>query len=131
MIVDSSALIEILRGQPQAERCLDVLRREATLVMSVGNYLEACLVADNLTDRTAPQLLSTLMDLAGITLVPVTAEQAEIARRAHQRYGKGIDSRARLNFGDCFAYALASERNEPLLYVGNDFTHTDIRSALH
>jgi ribonuclease VapC len=111
VIVDSSALVEILRGQPQAERCMDVLRGERTLVMSAGNYLEACLVADNLVDRTAPQLLSQLIEQAGIDVIPVTAAQVEIARLAHQRYGKG-------------------EHNEPLLFVGNDFIHTDITPAL-
>lgn len=109
---------------------MNVLRGEQTLVMSAGNYLEACLVADNLVNRTAPQLLSQIIKQAGIDIIPVTAAQVEIARLAHRRYGKGVDPKAKLNFGDCFAYALARERNEPLLFVGNDFIHTDIEVAL-
>jgi ribonuclease VapC len=65
-----------------------------------------------------------------IAIEPVTVSQAELARRAHQRYGRGNDSKAKLNFGDCFAYALAREKNEPLLFVGDDFIHTDITPAL-
>lgn len=65
-----------------------------------------------------------------ISIEPVTEAQARIARQAYRRFGKGNGHPARLNFGDCFAYALARDRNEPLLFVGNDFIHTDIRSAL-
>ena len=66
----------------------------------------------------------------GIEVVPVTDEQARIARQAYRDYGRGSGHPANLNFGDCFSYALAAERREPLLYVGDDFGHTDIRSAL-
>jgi ribonuclease VapC len=67
---------------------------------------------------------------AGITIEPVTVEQARIARQAYRDYGKGSGHKANLNFGDCFSYALAREKREPILYKGDDFVHTDLRSAL-
>ncbi len=128
MIVEASALIEVLRRQPKAGDCLAVLERSAQSQMSAANYLEAGLVADN--QEMAPYAgdLDLLIRDYGIAIIPVSGEHARIARLAHRQYVRGNhnDSKARLNFGDCFAYALARERNEPLLYVGNDFTHTDI-----
>jgi len=132
MIVDSSALIEIIKGQPGNVACIQALADSVTNVMSAANYLEAGLVADNQTPIAPYDPLEQLVSEFRIEIVPVTIAQAQLARWAHRQYGRGThnNAKARLNFGDCFAYALARERNEPLLYVGDDFAHTDIRSAL-
>jgi ribonuclease VapC len=132
MILDTSALIEVLRQQPRAVDCLDVLEHSSSSTISAANYFEACIVADNLDMAPFSGDLDLLIRDYRIEIVPVTTEHARIARLAHRRYGRGNhnDSKAKLNFGDCFAYALARERNEPLLFVGDDFTHTDIRPAL-
>ena len=98
--------------------------------MSTASYLESAI----LVDRNPSPLLAREFDrtvaVLEIELVPVTAEHAALARAAYRDFGRGSGHRARLNLGDCFAYALAVERNEPLLYKGDDFGHTDVRSAL-
>jgi ribonuclease VapC len=132
MIVDSSALICIIKNQPEAARCLKALETASQLFISAGNYLEAAIVADSreIKDAFPTLALEQLMTRYAIAIEPVTVSQAELARRAHQLYGRGNASKAKLNYGDCFAYALAREKNEPLLFVGDDFTHTDITPAL-
>jgi ribonuclease VapC len=97
--------------------------------MSAASYLETAVVCDAVSAAVA-QAFDEIMREAAIEVVPFTAGQAELARHAYRRFGRGSGHRARLNFGDCFAYALAIERNEPLLYKGDDFGHTDVRSAL-
>lgn len=129
MIIDSSAIIAILKAETESTRCLNAIGAASHKAMSAASYLEASIVADN----TRPQRFSLefenfLVDQR-IAIEPVTEVQAKLARIAHRRYGKGSGHPARLNFGDCFAYALARDRNEPLLFVGDDFSHTDIRSA--
>lgn len=130
MIVDSSALVAIVKRQPEREACLQILVDEPFLSMSSATYVEVAMVMDNLPVAFPFDPLERMLERFNIILVPVSPELARIARQAHQRYGRGKHSRAKLNFGDCFAYALARERNEPLLFVGDDFTHTDIASAL-
>lgn len=130
MIVDSSAVIAILKAEATARRCALALEQATHVSMSAANYLEAMMVADSLPESDTTLSLEVILDLYAVSIVPVTKAQADIARLAHRSFGKGNDSKAKLNFGDCFAYALARERNEPLLFVGDDFTHTDIRSAL-
>jgi ribonuclease VapC len=129
VIVDASALIEILRRQSSVQRCLETLSASTSNLISAANFVEACIVADNLPGDQASYQLDELMRDFRVEIVPVTPEQANSARQAHRRYERGSGSRARLNFGDCFAYALARNRNEPLLFVGDDFTHTDITPA--
>ncbi len=100
------------------------------LVISAANYVELYMVIEG---RRRPELtarVNKLLDDADVEIVPFTAAQAQIARDAFLKYGRGYNSKARLNFGDCFAYALAKETGEPLLFVGNDFIHTDIIPAL-
>ncbi len=87
-------------------------------------------MVDRLPNPRASVRFNDLIDDLGIIIEPVSAYQARVAREAHGRYGKGIGHPARLNFGDCFAYALAKEFDEPLLFIGQDFVHTDIRSVL-
>lgn len=127
MIVDSSALIAMIKREPGAA-AFTVALGQPHCRMSVANWVEATMVAERLSPSSGREFDAIVAD-AEIELVPVTVEQAQIAREAHRRYGRGSGSPARLNFGDCFAYALAIEAGEPLLYKGDDFTHTDVQSA--
>ncbi len=106
MIVDSSALLAIILGEPLAERCLQSLLDSSANRMSAASFLEAAIVADRLPDPRDSALFDTLIDDLGIIIEPVTATQVRIAREAHGRFGRGTGHRARLNFGDCVAYAL-------------------------
>lgn len=128
MIVDSSALMTILEDEPASEAVIRAATA-ATCRMSVATRLEASIVADA---RSAPHgaRLDDLVATLEIAIEPMTVQQGEIARRAYQRYGRGSGSPARLNFGDCFSYALSVTTGEPLLFVGEDFIHTDIVPAM-
>ena len=128
MIIDSSALIEIVKGQPEAERCFSTLLEADIVRLSAANLLEVYLVADGLDDPDAGAKAIRLLRLGRITIEPVTEAQVLIAREASLRYGRNRHP-AKLNYGDCFAYALAKETGEPLLFVGNDFGQTDIGVA--
>lgn len=127
MIVDTSALIAILRDEPDAAAYVRALAQAETRRISAGSYLEAGIVADR-SPISAGRLDPILAELA-IEIEPVTAAQARIGREAYRTYGRGSGHPAKLNFGDCFAYALAREKDEPLLYKGTDFGLTDIRFA--
>lgn len=129
MIVDTSAIVAILREEADASWCMRVLANETRARLSAASYLEAAIVVDGTRIPELSQQLDVLVEVAELTIEPVTANQARIARRAHREFGKGSGHPARLNFGDCFAYALAKDTGEPLLFVGNDFTHTDVRVA--
>ena len=126
MIIDSSAIVAVLRGEPEAEPFLASIRSRSGLVMSAGNYLETGIVVDGERDAALSAGLDPLLDQLGIAIEPVTAEQARIARQAYRDFGKGSGHPAMLNFGDCFAYALATERGEALLYKGDDFAHAGL-----
>ncbi len=126
MIVDTSALVAILRREADAPAILQALRSLSPRRMSAGTYLELGLVIDGARDPTASTLLDDLIEALDITIEPVTAAQARIARGAHQEFGRGSGHPAGLNFGDCFAYALAKDLDEPLLFKGDDFAQTDI-----
>lgn len=128
MIVDSSAVIAVVQGEPDAAALAELLV-DQTCRMSVANWLEAGIVMDNRSAR-AQRDLDELLDLAEVVLEPVTAAQARVAREAHRRYGRGSGHPAKLNYGDCFAYALAITTGESLLFVGDDFPATDIVAAL-
>ena len=128
MIIDSSALIEIVKGQPEAERCFSTLLDADIVRLSAANLLEVYLVADGLDDPDAGAKVTRLLRLGRITIEPVTEAQVLIAREASLRYGRNRHP-AKLNYGDCFAYALAKQTGEPLLFVGNDFSQTDIGIA--
>lgn len=129
MIVDSSALLCVVNGEPQSEDVLAALLSAQSLAISAATWVEVFAVADRREPALAARLES-LLDHLGILVEPVTIEQAALARRASRDYGKGRH-RAGLNFGDCFAYALARATDDALLYIGDDFTHTDVRAALH
>lgn len=130
MIVDSSALIAILRDEEDARAYADAIEKARVRRLSAANYVEVAAVIDSSRDPVASRRLDDLLREARFEIEPVTAEQALIARSAFRDFGKGSGHPARLNFGDCFAYALAKAMNEPLLFKGDDFKHTDITSSL-
>ncbi len=129
MIVDSSALVAIIRAEPEAPRYAAALANAASPAMSAVNYVEAAVVVDSVRDPVASRRFDELVRVADIEVVAVTAEHAALARQAYRDFGRGSGSPARLNFGDCFAYALAAARREPLLFKGLDFIHTDLVAA--
>jgi ribonuclease VapC len=129
LIVDASALIALLRGEEDAPRFARALASRAEPKrLSAASFLEAAIVIDGSRDPIASRRLDELIAKAGIEIEPVTAEQAEIARAAYRDFGKGGHP-AGLNFGDCFAYALAKATGEPLLFKGADFARTDVRAC--
>ncbi|HNQ08284.1 MAG TPA: type II toxin-antitoxin system VapC family toxin [Tetrasphaera sp.] len=130
MIVDTSAIIAVLKDEADAPHLTSALVGAQSLLFSAASYLEAGIVIDSPRDPTLSRRLDELLEDFDITVVPVTPEQARIARDAYRDFGRGSGHPARLTFGDCFSYALASERREPLLFKGDDFGHTDVRSAL-
>lgn len=130
MIIDSSALIAILRDEPEAKDCAQAIEHSTTRRLSAANFVEAAVIIDGSRDPIVSRRFDEFIKLATITIEAVTVAQARIAREAYRDFGKGSGHPARLNFGDCFAYALAKEKGEPLLFKGDDFTKTDIASAL-
>ena len=128
MIVDSSAVLAILFSEPDARRHAGAIMAASPCRMSVANVLEASIVVERRGGDSTAHELDTLLKSAEIELVPVTVEHLEAARRAWRRFGKG-NHPAALNFGDCFAYALAKATGEPLLFKGEDFAQTDIEAA--
>jgi ribonuclease VapC len=130
VIVDSSAVVAIVEDEPAAAACAQAIEGAAVRRISAANFLEAAIVVDSRRNPVASRRLDGLLAEAEFVVEPVTAEQARIAREAYRDFGKGSGHPAQLNFGDCFAYALARATGEPLLYVGDDFGHTDVRAAL-
>jgi ribonuclease VapC len=130
VIVDTSALMAIMLGEPDASTHLRAILAAPAARLSAASYLETGIVADSSRNPADGRRLDSLLRESRITIEPVTAAQALIARQAYRDFGKGSGHPAALNFGDCFSYALAKDTGEPLLYSGNDFGHTDVRSAL-
>ena len=128
MILDSSAVLAILFSEADARRHAGAIMAASRCRMSVVNVLEASIVVERRGGDAAAQELDTLLERAEVELAPVTVEHLEAARRAWRRFGKG-NHPAALNFGDCFAYALAKATGEPLLFKGKDFAQTDIEAA--
>jgi ribonuclease VapC len=126
VIVDSSALIAILRHEPDAARLLGPLLWSQARRMSAAAFLEVSIVLDRSPDPVVRGGLEELIARLRITIEPVTEEQARVAREAHRSFGRGSGHPARLNFGDCFSYALAKTSGEQLLYTGEDFDQTDV-----
>jgi ribonuclease VapC len=129
VIVDASAVLAIVLREAGRERYVDAILSAAPARMSVANWLEATMVVDR---KGTPVAISRFEDFirdARIELVPVSVSQAGMARGAWRTFGRGVHP-AKLNFGDCFAYALAKETREPLLFKGDDFTQTDVEPAL-
>ncbi|MGA9796715.1 MAG: type II toxin-antitoxin system VapC family toxin [Rhizomicrobium sp.] len=130
MIVDSSAIIAIVRSEPEADAFIRAIGKAATLSMSVASFLETAIVIDSRRNPVSSRTLDQFCEDANMKFVPVDEKQMRLAREAYRDFGKGSGHPARLNFGDCFAYALAKAAGEPLLYKGADFSHTDVASAL-
>lgn len=128
MIVDTSALVAILYGEPEAEAFTRLIHDAAISRISVANHLELSIVIEKQLGQEGTRQADAFLRRAGIKIEPVTVEQGHLARQAFLDFGKGRH-RAGLNFGDCFAYALAKEFDEPLLFKGKDFPETDIRPA--
>ncbi len=128
MIIDTSALLAILLGEPDAGRYEDAIAAAWPRRMSAVALLEAAMVVESRGGAKAGHELDVLLEKAAVELVPVTSEHANAARRAWRRFGKG-NHRAALNLGDCFAYALAKTTGEPLLFKGKNFAHTDVEPA--
>ncbi|HEY1903727.1 MAG TPA: type II toxin-antitoxin system VapC family toxin [Terracidiphilus sp.] len=128
--MDSSALVSAIKREPDWIELSRVMDSAKTLSISAASYLETAVVIDCLRSPAQSVRLDELIDEMGMVIEPVTVEQARIARQAYRDYGKSSGHPASLNFGDCFSYALAREKREPLLYKGDDFGHTDLRSAL-
>lgn len=134
MIVDSSAVIAILFEEAEAPDCMAVLRTDASRLISAVNYVEAgTVMAGRILGGDRHEAIADLDAFLSdfqISIAPIEENLARAAMRARLDYGKGFGTRGGLNFGDCFAYALAKRHSAPLLYVGNDFALTDVQSAL-
>jgi ribonuclease VapC len=130
MIVDSSALVAVLLNEEDGESLSRAMDDPELVRMSAASYLETSIVIDKYRDAVLSARLDDMILDAEIVIEPVTVDQARIAREAYRNFGKGSGHRASLNFGDCFSYALTRVKREPILFKGDDFGHTDLRSAL-
>jgi len=130
MIVDSSALVAILRAEPDASLYANAIEQALVRRISAGSFVEAAAVIESRGGPVAGRRFDEVIETAGLIIEPVTERQAHIARAAYRDFGRGSGHPARLNFGDCFAYALAKEKGEPLLFKGDDFAQTDVEPAL-
>ena len=126
MIIDASVLVAIITLEPDGRLYEAGLESSPVNRISAATYLEASIIIDRARDPLISRRLDEMLREAGVLIEPVTESQARIAREAYRDFGKGSGHHAGLNFGDCFAYALARELDEPLLFKGNDFSHTDI-----
>jgi ribonuclease VapC len=129
MVVDSSALVAILRREPEAARFTRAILHDSVRLMSAANLLEAGIVIDHQAGPSAGRRVDAFVERAGIGIEPVTEAQVRIARQAYLEFGRG-NHPAGLNFGDCIAYALAKTTGEPLLFKGDDFARTDVRPSV-
>lgn len=129
MILDTSALVAVLYGEPERDHFLRLIHEAPECSFSAANFLELSMVVEGQLGPHGARQVDTFLRRAGIVLMPVSVQQAHIARQAFLDYGKGRHP-AGLNFGDCFAYALARELARPLLFKGNDFSQTDIPAAV-
>jgi ribonuclease VapC len=125
MVIDTSAMVAILRGEPEQRRFIEAIEAADALLMSVASFVESSIVIEARNGAEGVHALDRFMNRSAVELVPVDAEQGQVARAAYSRFGKGRH-RAALNYGDCFSYALAMVSGEPLLFKGEDFVHTDV-----
>ena len=128
MVVDSSAIVAILLREAGAQAFAECIGKHRRSVMSAANYVEVAIVARS-RGQIGRELVDATLDKVEVEIVPVSTELARVAADAFASYGRGRHP-AQLNYGDCFAYALAKIRNEPLLFKGNDFSQTDLVPAL-
>lgn len=130
MILDTSAMVAILFDEPERERYLDAIEASDDVLLSAASYVELAIIVDRRADVLLSRRLDELLAALGVEIVDLDAEQSRQARRAYAEYGRGSGSSARLNLGDCFTYALAAVRGQPLLFKGDDFVHTDLEPAV-
>jgi ribonuclease VapC len=129
VIVDTSALVAIWRQEPSAAALSETLLEAPRVAMSAPTYVELACVLDDRSRPEAIRRLDALLEAYGLEVVPFTAEHARIARAAYRDFGKGSGHPAQLNLADCFSYALAAATGEELLFVGEDFSRTDLMAA--
>jgi ribonuclease VapC len=129
VVLDTSALLSVLLDEPAAPRILEAIVDAEGLRMSAANWLELAMIVEEKGGRLASLRLDEFFRAAGIEITAVSVEQAAAARTAWRYFGRHKHS-ARLDFGDCFAYALAKSSGEKLLFTGEDFARTDIEPAL-
>ena len=129
MIVDSSAVVAILRDEPEAESFATAIVADPEPRMSVVSWVESAVVLDSARDPVVSRRFDEFIRAAGIVVTDTTLHQAQLAREAYRDFGRGSGHPAGLNFGDCFSYALAVSRDDTLLFKGDDFVHTDVRPA--
>jgi ribonuclease VapC len=129
VILDTSAIAAVLFAEEEEDRFLDAMVGASKLRISAATLVEATMVIEGRGGPEMADVIDALLLRVGAEVCPVTAETARIARDGWRRFGKGRH-RARLNLGDCFAYALAQERGEPLLFKGDDFAQTDVKAAI-
>jgi ribonuclease VapC len=130
MVIDTSAIVALIEAEPSADALAAAGERDDQRFVSTVSVLEAAIFLESRRPTTARPALDRLLEAFSIEVVAFDADQLTLAREGFRRFGRGQPSTARLNFGDCCAYALAKALSEPLLFVGNDFIHTDIVSAL-
>ena len=129
MVVDTSALVAVMSAEPGWEKLLGVMEDAAVVHVSSATLIETSMVLEGRHGRKQLEILDRLLARLGAEIVPVDEDHVVAAREAFHRFGKGRHP-ARLNFGDLFSYALAITLAEPLLFIGNDFSRTDVEPAL-
>lgn len=128
MVIDTSALLALLGDEPEAAAFEAAIESDPVRLVSAGNLLEAAIVVESRWGPAGGRELDLLIHEAAVEVVPVDAEQVEVARQAYRDFGRGRHA-ASLNYGDCFAYALACISGEPLLFKGDDFARTDVTAV--
>ena len=129
MILDTSALVALLVNEAEAPAFARLIEDADVVRLSAGNYLELGAVIDGRRNPALSRQVDALLAEAQVVVEPVSVAQARIAREAYRDFGRGSGHPASLNFGDCFAYALAKDKGETLLFKGDDFRRTDVRPA--
>lgn len=130
MVIDTSAILAILNKEPEAEQFAEAIEKDSTRLISSGTALEVSIVVRKKKGEAGIIELDLFFLEANLQIVDFNEQQIEVAREAYERYGKGMGNSAKLNFGDCFAYALAKTKGEALLFKGNDFSETDIKAVI-
>jgi ribonuclease VapC len=130
VIVDTSAIVAIALGEPDADELKEALVVSRDSRMSAPSYVEVCAVLHRVGRPELTRLVDRLLNAYEIRVEAFTAEHAHVAAQAYRDYGRGSGHAARLNLGDTYSYAAAQVAGEPLLFVGDDFIHTDIQPAL-
>lgn len=130
VVIDPSAIVAMINSEPEVRQILELCVASESIQLSAAGFVEAAIVLDNRNPAAASVELDELLDLLSVTIVSITPAQARLARQAYRDFGRGSGHPARLNFGDCFSYALAKDTGEPLLFKGTDFSQTDVVAAL-